>query len=178
MSLTNLALHLARVFMQSSMCWLINKLSFLFIIILSNHYALLGYIKTCMYFIFNSFDNLLMLSVFNNTRFLIVNLLNVFLEIFFRQKGNYLFRILNYCLHIYKFIYQYIYLMCILNTSFMFYFLTYILMNIYGRFSFEFSPLPLRMTVFADIVNNGCSADFACLWIESSPHYNSSFHII
>lgn len=72
--------------MQSSMCWLINKHSFLFIIILSNHYALLGYIKTCMYFIFNSFDNLLMLSVFNNTRSLIVNLLNVFLEIFLDKK--------------------------------------------------------------------------------------------
>lgn len=39
-----------------------------------------------MYFIFNSFDNLLMLSVFNNTRSLIVNLLNVFLEIFLDKK--------------------------------------------------------------------------------------------
>lgn len=130
-----------------------------------------------MYFIFNSFDNLLMLSVFNNTRSLIVNLLNVFLEIFLDKKET-IYLEFWIIIHIYKFIYQYIYLMCILNTSFMFYFLTYILMNIYGRFSFEFSPLPLRMTVFADIVNNGCSADFACLWIESSPHYNSSFHII
>lgn len=118
-----------------------------------------------------------MLSVFNNTRFLIVNLLNVFLEIFLDKKET-IYLEFWIIIHIYKFIYQYIYLMCILNTSFMFYFLTYILMNIYGRFSFEFSPLPLRMTVFADIVNNGCSADFACLWIESSPHYNSSFHII
>lgn len=39
-----------------------------------------------MYFIFDSFDNLLMLSVFNNTRSLIVNLLNVFLEIFLDKK--------------------------------------------------------------------------------------------
>lgn len=39
-----------------------------------------------MYFIFNSFDNLLMLSVFNNTRSLIVNLLNVFLENFLDKK--------------------------------------------------------------------------------------------
>lgn len=39
-----------------------------------------------MYFIFNLFDNLLMLFVFNNIRFLIVNLFNVFLEIFLDKK--------------------------------------------------------------------------------------------
>lgn len=64
-----------------------------------------------------------MLSVFNNTRSLIVNLPNVFLEKFLDKKKTNFYRILNYYLYMYKFIYQYVYLMCIPNTSFMIFFL-------------------------------------------------------